>query len=537
MNYALILIAVIIVTCALLNNASTKIGMPVLLGFLLLGIFFGNSGILPIKFDNFAFAEKMSTVALIVIIFYGGFGTNWKAARGVAVESGILASVGVVLTALITGVFCHICLKWGWIESFLMGSVVSSTDAASVFSILRTRKLGLKNGIAPLLELESGANDPCSYMLTVLCLSLLKGSVGVGQTIWLVVAQIGFGVLFGVGIAQLAIFAMRRINFSAAGFNSLFVLAVALLSYAVPSLVGGNGFLSAYIVGIIMGNNSFHGKKYLVGFFDSMTDLMQVMVFFLLGLLARPQLMLDVLLPALLIFVFMLVVSRPATIALILGPFRKYPIKQRLFISFSGLRGASSIVFAIVAAMGAPDMIQHDILNIVFCIVLLSISLQGYFLPKAAKFFDSVDQNSDVMKTFNDFSEEMNIHFTDVVINENSPWRDKLVRDLQIPKDFLICNVIRPDGTRIIPDGNTLISVGDKMILFSSSYRSDHDLYFVEKHIEKGNKLIGLSIREYRSDKVQIALIQRGEQNIIPHGDTVFMEGDVLYLNRTSSTL
>ena len=160
MELLICFIAIIIVICILLNSASNKIGMPVLLAFIVLGIIFGNNGLIPIKFEDYSFAEHISTFALILIMFYGGFGTRWQAAKKVAVPAGLLASLGVILTAGLTGLFCHFVLKWDWIESFLMGSVISSTDAASVFSILRSRKLGLKNNTAPMLEIESGSNDP-----------------------------------------------------------------------------------------------------------------------------------------------------------------------------------------------------------------------------------------------------------------------------------------------------------------------------------------------------------------------------------------
>ena len=262
MNALLVLVAVIIFTCVLLNNASFRIGMPVLLAFILLGILFGNNGIIPIDM-NIADRENVGdicTVALIFIMFYGGFGTSWKSAKPIALEAGLLASVGVICTAALVGVFCHFLLKWGWIEALLLGSVVSSTDAASVFSIFRSRKLGLKNNTAPLLEMESGSNDPCSYMLTIIMLSLMQGEASVGHTIWLFFAQLGFGALFGVLIARVSVEAMKRINFATAGFDSLFVLAIALFSYAVPGLLGGNGYLSAYIVGIILGNTDFRGS-------------------------------------------------------------------------------------------------------------------------------------------------------------------------------------------------------------------------------------------------------------------------------------
>lgn len=531
MTILLIFIAVVIMTCVLLNNASNKIGMPVLLAFILLGIVFGNNGLIPIKFEDYTFAENLSTVCLIFIMFYGGFGTRWESAKSVAVPAGLLASVGVVLTAGLTGLFCHFVLGWGWAESFLMGAVISSTDAASVFSILRSRKLGLKNNTAPMLEIESGSNDPFSYMLTIIMLSVIEGNASGGQITWMLVAQLVFGVGIGLAIAKIGALALKRINFSTSGFDSLFIFAIALFAYAIPAAVGGNGYLSAYLVGIMLGNAEFPGKKSLVNFFDGVTGLMQVLIFFMLGLLARPAMMHKVILPAIGIFLFLLLIARPAAVGLILSPFRKYNLKQQLCVSFVGLRGASSIVFAIFATVG-ESVINNDILNIVFCIVLLSISIQGYLLPLVARKLDMIDKDADVMKTFNDFSEETDLHFSEIVITDDNPWKDMMVKDIVKPSNMLFCLLIHPDGSTVVPKGNTTMREGDAVIMCTKAFRSERTLKLIEQPIPKKSKTIGKTIKEVASGgKDQIVLIRRGSENIIPNGNTVLKEGDVLFLN------
>lgn len=533
MEAFLTFIAVIIFICVLLNNASSKLGVPVLLAFIVLGILFGNSGLVP-EIDNFEFAEKICSAALIFIMFYGGFGTNWKAAKGVAVESALLATLGVFVTAGLTGVFCHFVLRWGWIESLLMGSVVSSTDAASVFSILRSRKLGLKNGTAPLLELESGSNDPCSYMLTAVMISLLQGSASAGHVVWMIFAQIVFGAGLGLLIAQAAVFAMRRLQFATKGFDSLFIFGIAVFAYAIPSLVGGNGYLSTYIVGIILGNSHFRGRKDLVSFFDGLTSMMQVLIFFLLGLLARPELMHRVLVPAIAIFFFMVILARPATIALLLTPFRKYGFKQQMLVSFVGLRGAASIVFAIMATVG-NEVIQNDILNIVFCIVLLSIALQGTLIPYVAKKLDMLDPDADVMKTFSDFSEEADLQFTKIHIDAGSPWLDKSLRDINLPKSALMCSILHPDGAKSVPFGSTILHEGDEAIICTKAYRSGRHLRIEEKALSKGSKWAGKAIKDYpNKQQSQVLMIRHADGSAtIPDGNTILREGDILYINRT----
>ncbi|MBP3202548.1 MAG: potassium/proton antiporter [Bacteroidales bacterium] len=438
----LILIGIIILMCIWLNNVSSRIGIPTLLAFIVLGMVFGNNGLIPLHLDDYDFAKETCTVALIFIMFYGGFGTRWESARPIVSEATLLASLGVVLTAGLTGLFCHFALRWGWEESFLLGSVVSSTDAASVFSILRSKRLGLCNNTAPLLEMESGSNDPMSYMLTALMLSILKGTASGGIIVWMLFAQITFGAGCGFVIAKYASWVLERVKIKGEGYDSLFILAVAVLSYAIPNLIGGNGYLSAYIVGIMLGNSEFPGKKALVNFFDGLTGLMQVLIFFLLGLLARPANLHSAILPALTIFVFMLLVSRPLAVSSILTPFRKYSLKQQSLISFVGLRGAASIVFAIMATVD-PAPFEQDIFNIVFCIVLVSISFQGSLIPWVAKKLDMLDAGSNVMKTFNDYSEGTQMQFGSIEITPGSKWEGKMVKDLDLPGNMLIALVVR----------------------------------------------------------------------------------------------
>ncbi len=530
----LILVAVVVFTCVLLNNATTRIGVPVLLAFILLGVLFGNNGIFAVKFSDYGFAEKSCSAALIFIMFYGGFGTRWQSAKPVATESLLLATLGVVLTAGMTGICCHYLLRWDWVESMLMGSVLSSTDAASVFSILRSRKLGLRNGTAPLLEMESGSNDPCSYMLTILMLSIMQGDFSGWSAVWLIFKQLAFGVLFGALIAKVASEVMHRINFATSGFDSMFIIAIAIFSYALPSLVGGNGYLSTYIVGIILGNQDFMNKREMVHFFDGFTGLMQVYIFFMLGLLARPVEFGKCIISVLVIFAVLLLVARPISIALLLSPFKKYPFRQQCLITFCGLRGASSIVFAIMAtAMGGGKFPNMDLFNVVFCVVLLSIAVQGTLIPLVAQKLNMIDKSADVMQTFSDFSDEVDLQFTQINVAENGPWDGKYVKDLGIPKDLLLCMVIKPDESKIVPNGYTFLESGDIIIVCSKSYEGSHKIKIMRHTISEGSRWDGLELRHYPVEKSQVILIRRKGESIIPHGSTVIRSNDILYINKS----
>ena len=306
MGNLLLMFSIIIFACVLLDRISAKIGMPVLLAFIFLGMLLGSDGILRIPFEDYKFAENICSIALIFIIFYGGFGTDWEQAKPVALKSGLLSTFGVALTAFITAVFCHYVLELSWTVSLILGSILGSTDAASVFSILRSRKLNLKYNTASMLELESGSNDPIAYMLTILFIQLLQSSENASNPVLLILGQLGFGVVVGVFAALIAIWILHNILTEADGFDTIFVFGVALLSYAGAGAIGGNGYLSAYITGIIMGNSRIRDKKNLVHFFDGTTSLMQMVIFFLLGLLSSPSKLPGVAAPAIFIFLFIL---------------------------------------------------------------------------------------------------------------------------------------------------------------------------------------------------------------------------------------
>ena len=400
MSGFLLLCAVVILCCVILNKISGKMGLPMLLFFIALGLFFGSDGVVKIPFENYAFAEQICSIALIFIMFYGGFGTNWEEAKPIAGKAVLLSTAGVILTCGFTGLFCRWVLGMAWLESLLIGAVISSTDAASVFSILRSKQLNLKDHTASLLEIESGSNDPCSYMLTVIILSLMQGDLTVGGMILLVAKQIFLGGLFGIGIAYLSLFVLKRFSFETNGFDAIFVVAVAVFSYALPDVLGGNGYLSAYIAGIILGNARIPNKKALVHFFDGLTGMMQMLIFFLLGLLAFPSQMPTVFASSFLIATGLTFLIRPLVIFGLLKPFGCSSAQCGL-VSWTGLRGAASIVFAIMATIH-PAYTRYDLFHIVFCVVLLSISFQGTLLPWMAKKLHMVDGEANVLKTFTD---------------------------------------------------------------------------------------------------------------------------------------
>lgn len=533
----LLISAIVIVLCVILNNISNKIGIPMLLAFILLGMAFGTDGIVKIAFDNFDITENICSIALIFIMFYGGFGTRWKEARPVVVKAGILSTLGVVLTAGLTGLFCHFVLKMPATLSFLIGAVLSSTDAASVFSILRSRKLGLKNNTASLLEIESGSNDPCSYMLTVIMMAVIEGSASGGRIIYMVFAQIVYGAAIGLAIALGARWLIKRFRSSTAGFDTIFVLAVALFSYTIPNLIGGNGYLSAYIVGIILGNSNIRGKKSLVPFFDGLTNLMQIIIFFLLGLLSTPSQLPSVALPAVFIALFMTLIARPISVMSILTPF-KCSLRQQTLVSFVGLRGAASVVFAIMAMPAAQQITgnQHDLFNIVMMIVLISISIQGSMIPAVARGLKMTSDEEDILKTFTDYSDNTDICFVQMEINEKDSWNGKVIKDLPIPHDTIVAAILR-DEKAIVPSGRTKIQTGDRIIMSAIEFNDENIMQLSERKIERGSEWIGKKVFQYSPDSNElIVLIKRGDKAIIPRGNTVIHKNDIMVINKIRRT-
>lgn len=530
--YLLLLMAVVIIACVCLNGLSNRLGIPVLLAFIGLGMLFGSDGLVKIPFENYAFAENICSTALIFIMFYGGFGTKWSEAKPAAAAAVSLSTLGVILTAVFTGGFCWLILGIDRKESLLIGSVISSTDAASVFAILRSKKLNLKNNTASLLEVESGSNDPCSYMLTILMLTVMSGKMTVASTLTMVIAQLVFGIGFGVAIAIAACWIMKKVKVRGDGFDTAFVVAVALLAYALPQLVGGNGYLSVYLAGIIMGNRKIPNKRSLVHFFDGFTGLAQMLIFFLLGLLAFPSRLPGVWLQAIAIAVFLTFAARPLAVLLILGP-QKCTRNQRLLVSWSGLRGAASIVFAIMATT-SEAVIQDDLFHIVFCIVLFSISLQGTFIPLFARKLDMIDENGNVMRTFNDYSEEKPVSFVRLSIKKDThPWVDRYVRDIQLPPGTLLVMILRGQE-QIIPRGNTLLQKGDIVVLSAASLAEEEEMQLGlnELEIDARHEWKNRRIADVALDSEQlIILIERGERSIIPGGNVVLREGDKVVIS------
>lgn len=526
MALVLIVVTAVILLCIIANRISAKLGMPALLLFMALGMIFGSDGIFKISFENYQVTEKICLVALVFIIFYGGFGTKWEMARPVAAKSLALSTLGTLFTAMLTCGFCYYILDLKFAESFLLGAVISSTDAASVFSILRSQNLDLKYGSASLLELESGSNDPIAYMLTMIGLALLSGEKIAVPT--MLFTQIAVGILIGTIAAFLGCFVIEKANVLTEGFDTIFVIAVVLMSYAGAEMLHGNGFLSVYLTGILMGNRKLKNKVSLVHFFDALTGMAQMAIFFLLGLLAFPHKIITVLPLALGVALFLTFVVRPVVVTAILKPFG-CSMKQCILISCAGLRGAASIVFVIMA-MSNGGKLEHDLYHIVFFISLFSVLLQGSFLAFVAKKLDMIEEGGNILKTFNDYQEESAITMIRFFIPKGHAWENKKIQEVHLPAGSLAL-MIKRDGETIIPKGDTLILPNDSIILSVPEYQGTADVNLREIEIDRFHKWNGKTIQELKlPDDILIAMLKRGDENIIPSGKTVIHENDTVVI-------
>ena len=520
----LLFIALVLIAALFAINLSSRSGIPSLLLFLSLGIF---CNLLGIDFNNYGMAEWFSSIALMVIMFYGGFGTNWKMGKPVVKPAAVLASLGVVVTALLTGIFAYGVLGFPLLESMLLGSVVGSTDYASVSNILTTKNLNLKYNTASLLELESGSNDPFAYTMTVLFLSLVAGTnLSVPR---LIIMQIVIGIALGVGIAYLVAELLKRVNLQKDGLAIVFIAAMALLTYSLTNVVGGNGYLAVYLFGILIGNRTFLGKRDVIFFFDGFTELMSIGLFFILGLLATPAHIIRALPVAAIIMLFMTFIARPVAVVGLTLPFKQKP-NQLVTVSWAGLRGAAAIAFAIMV-INSGTALSIDLYHIVFGICFLSSLLQGSLMPAIARKSDMIDPNDTVLTTFNYYVAKSPITFVKTTLEHDSELIGMKVKDLNLVFDFIIAKIKRGQ-TSIVPRGDVELQAGDTLVFGGEEYYDPRGEEVVEFTISKGHPWAGKRIVDLHMPPNQLILtVQRGAHFLTAEGSTRIRENDRIMLS------
>lgn len=470
--------SILLVVSIFVSKLSFKFGVPTLLLFLIVGMVFGSDGV-GIEFSNVKYAQAIGIVAMSIILFSGGMDTKFSDIKPVILPGMVLSTLGVVLTAVITGLFIFLLSKSAIISitfslpiSILIASTAASTDSASVFSILRGQNIGLKNNLRPMLELESGSNDPVAYIMTITMIGAVTSGDGLSWSLVVnFIIQLLVGALFGYLFGKLGVFIINKINLHNTSLYPILVLCLIFFTYPATYFLNGNGYLAVYIAGMVVGNHPLVKKMETTTFLDGLTWLFQIIMFLVLGLLVNPHELITIAPFAILVAIFMIVFSRPLTVLLALLPFKNIDFKSKMFISWVGLRGAVPILFATYPVISdVPN--SHVIFNIVFFITIVSLIVQGTTIPFMAK---KLDLDQEMEKVGNDFGivfpEEIDSKLWDVEITENMLVNGHRLMDMQLPKGILVIMIKREDQY-IIPNGDAKILVGDKLLLVSAP---EHD--------------------------------------------------------------
>lgn len=461
--------AILILISLLIAKLFHNIGIPTMLLFIAVGILAGSEGIGGIYFDDANLAQSIGIIALVFILFSGGLDTNWNDSKQVVLPSFALASVGVIITAVIIALFIMWLFDTTFLWGLLFGSIISSTDAAAVFSILRTGNISLKGKIKPLLELESGSNDPMAVFLTIGTIELLLSpEKSIIDLAIMFLLQIGLGGALGFGGGRLMAYLVNKLNFFYEGVYPIFALSIALLIYSSAAVLGGSGFLAIYIAGVVLGNCQFVHKRSLIRFFDGLAVLSQITMFLTLGLLLFPSELLDVIGYGFLLSAILMFVARPLSVFITLLPF-KFPIKEKVFASWVGLRGAVPIILATFPLiMGIEN--SNLIFDLVFFIVLTSALIQGWSINFTAKLLNlaaPLEKKRNIQIEFTSTTKD-DTEMIEIILPYSSSVVGKQIVDLNFPEESRIILVTR-DERNIVPNGQTVLEGGDILSMLVSS--------------------------------------------------------------------
>ena len=451
------------------GKTSYKVGVPVLILFISIGMLAGSEGIGGIYFDNPKTAQFIGIIALNFILFSGGLDTDWQSIKPVLWQGISLSTLGVLLSAFAVGIFVWAITDFTIYEGLLLGSIVSSTDSAAVFSILLSKSLALKGNIRPTLELESGSNDPMAYILTIVFTGLvINQNSSLAGIVPMFFMQMIIGGLLGIITGKLGTILINKIQLDFEGLYIVLVIAIMFFSFSFTNFIGGNGFLSVYLCAVFLGNQELMHKKKIIKSFDSFAWLMQIILFLTLGLLVFPSEILPFIGIGLIISVFIILISRPISVFISLAPF-KIQNRTKLFLSWVGLRGAVPIVFATYPLLAGAEK-AHMIFNIVFFVSITSVIIQGTSLPLVAKFMKLTLPEELKKRTLTDLALTDGIKslLTELVISDNSLVAGKQIVQLGLPKTTLISFILR-DDSYIIPNGSTILEVNDTLFILSEN--------------------------------------------------------------------
>lgn len=467
----LLLGSILIFFSIVISKTGYRFGIPTLLLFLLVGMLFGSDG-LGLQFNSAKDAQFIGMVALSIILFTGGMETKFNEIRPILTEGIMLSTVGVLLTTVFTGLFIYFIsgqhnpsTAISLVGAMLLAATMSSTDSASVFNLLRSQNMNLKHNLRPVLELESGSNDPMAYMLTIILIQVITTNEA---NILIVIKDLGiqffFGSVIGYALGRLSVWIINKINLSNSSLYPILLLSIVFFTFTITDRLHGNGYLAVYIAGIVVGNSRIVNRKEVNTFMNGMTWLFQIILFLTLGLLVNPHEMLSITPIALLIGIFMILIARPLSVMLCLLPFRKFTFKSRLFISWVGLRGAVPIIFATYPVIANVEG-SNILFNIVFFITLLSLTIQGTTISTVARW---LHLDLPMEKEGNDFGvelpEEIDSQLTDITLNNDMLQHGNRLMDMELPSKTLVI-LIKRQNEYIIPNGRMELHAGDKLLL------------------------------------------------------------------------
>lgn len=463
-DLSVLTIASLIITSIVMLRASARIGVPTLLIFLTLGMAAGSDG-LGIPFDDALLAQKVGVIALSFILFSGGLESDWPTIRPVLVPGILLGTVGIILTASLLGLFAIYVLKFPPIAGLLLGAVVSSTDAAAVFNVLRTKQIGLKGELKALLEFESGSNDTMAVILTVGFIGLMQTSdPDILYLIFTIIKQIVLGAAIGLSTGKGLQLLINALHLEYEGLYPVLLSSSILFIYAGTNIIGGNPFLAVYLAGLVLGNTTFVHKRSQIRFLDGIAWLMQIVMFLTLGLLVYPSRLVNYIVPGIAFSMFLMFAGRPLAVFLTL-PSGRLNFREKLLISWVGLRGAAPIIlatFPFAAGIKESDRIFH----IVFFTVLTSLVLQGSTLPLVVKLLRL--EAPLIRKASYPFEfenkEASHTRLQEFIVPYNSAATGKRIYELNMPEDSLITLIYRGES-HIVPTGRTVLEPGDVILV------------------------------------------------------------------------
>ena len=451
---------VVVIVAALAVRLATRTGLPTLLLYLALGLAIGEAG-LGVSVADIGLTQNLGLLALALILVEGGLTTNWRSSRSAMGPALALSSAGVLVSVAVLGAGAHYLLGLDWRTALLLGAVVSSTDAAAVFSVLR--HLPLRRRVAAVVESESAMNDPLAVILVVLIASDAWGSASPWLTALDVVYQLAVGTLLGLAVGRAGEWLLVRAALPAAGLYPLATLALGMLAYAGGVLLGASGFVAAFVAGVWLGNARLPHRRATLAFAESSALLAQMGLFIMLGLLASPERLPAALVPALVAAVVLTFVARPLSVLLCATPFR-VPLREQAFLSWAGLRGAVPIVLTTIPATTGVAGAQQ-VFDVVFVLVVVLTVVQAPTLPAAARLFGvSAAGEAQEVEVESAPLEELRAELLQVSVVPGSRLAGTYLDELRLPRGAVVTLVVRR-GASFVPDRTTSLRSGDRLLV------------------------------------------------------------------------